>query len=130
MQTSYFGYVAHLPLSQVVSIARGFPKYFSPEFCAKIPQAEELAPSWGMVQRGYTYDEYVSFLKRHGVTAQAVWSRYSDKIMLCHEKDGTHCHRRMLALWLERELGVSIKEVDVIEGVEGVVSPMMQLSLF
>jgi len=33
-----------------------------------------------------------------------------DAILLCWEKPGEFCHRRLVAEWLERELGVEVPE--------------------
>jgi uncharacterized protein (DUF488 family) len=33
-----------------------------------------------------------------------------DAILLCFEKAGEFCHRRLVAEWLERELGVEVPE--------------------
>jgi DNA repair photolyase len=33
-------------------------------------------------------------------------------VLLCHEKDSTHCHRRIVAEWLEAALGFNVPEMD------------------
>ncbi|MFA4971901.1 MAG: hypothetical protein WC683_04760 [bacterium] len=39
-------------------------------------------------------------------------------IMLCWEKPGKFCHRRLAAEWLERELGIEVPEVGTREEAE------------
>lgn len=35
-----------------------------------------------------------------------------DAILLCYEKPGAFCHRRLVARWLETELGISVPEYN------------------
>jgi uncharacterized protein (DUF488 family) len=37
-----------------------------------------------------------------------------DAALLCYEKSGDPCHRYMVADWLNRELGLNIKEFDYV----------------
>jgi uncharacterized protein (DUF488 family) len=34
---------------------------------------------------------------------------------LCHEKAGEFCHRRLIADWLNRELGIEVPELGKME---------------
>jgi len=34
-----------------------------------------------------------------------------DSILLCWEKSGDFCHRRLVAEWLEKELNVKVNEI-------------------
>jgi len=38
---------------------------------------------------------------------------FSDKkvVLLCHEKEGDFCHRRIVAKWLQDELGIEVPEL-------------------
>jgi hypothetical protein len=35
-----------------------------------------------------------------------------DSILLCYEKPGAFCHRRLVARWLETKLGISVPEYN------------------
>ena len=34
-----------------------------------------------------------------------------DAVLLCYEKPGQFCHRRLVAKWLEEKLGIEVKEL-------------------
>ncbi len=34
-----------------------------------------------------------------------------DVVLLCYEKKGAFCHRRLLADWIEKAMGIEIKEL-------------------
>ena len=38
-----------------------------------------------------------------------------DIVLLCHEKAGEFCHRRLVADWLNRELGIKVVELGKME---------------
>ena len=38
-----------------------------------------------------------------------------DVVLLCHEKAGEFCHRRLVADWLNRELGIEVPELGKME---------------
>ena len=38
-----------------------------------------------------------------------------DIVLLCHEKAGEFCHRRLVADWLNRELGIEVPELGKME---------------
>jgi len=38
-----------------------------------------------------------------------------DVVLLCHEKAGEFCHRRLVADWLNRELGIDVPELGKME---------------
>lgn len=42
-------------------------------------------------------------------------SKGKDVVLLCHEKEGDFCHRRLVAQWLERELNIEVKELGKME---------------
>lgn len=33
-------------------------------------------------------------------------------VLLCHEKSGEFCHRHLVAKWLEKHIGIEIKEIE------------------
>jgi hypothetical protein len=50
-------------------------------------------------------------------------SNGSDVVLLCHEKEGDFCHRRLVASWLENNLGIKVPELGKMQKQE-------QLELF
>lgn len=42
-------------------------------------------------------------------------SNGNDVILLCHEGEGTFCHRRLVADWLKKELGIDIPELGKLQ---------------
>lgn len=43
-------------------------------------------------------------------------SNGKDVVLLCHEKEGDFCHRRLVAEWLEKELNIKVKELAKLQG--------------
>jgi hypothetical protein len=106
IQTSYFARAAHLP--NAVAISQGIPKWY------KGTRYKPLAPSWDMI---HTKDPEL-YKKRY---CEEVLSKLDPKqvasdldgcILLCHEKDSKHCHRRIVAEWLEAALGIKVPEME------------------
>lgn len=94
-----------------VSIARSAPADF------RGPSFRPLAPSYELLQHyrlghisiaEYT-DRYVEQLSH--LDARRVFDLLGeDAILLCWEGASRFCHRRLVAEWFERELGVSVPE--------------------
>lgn len=36
-----------------------------------------------------------------------------DVVLLCYEKPGQFCHRRLVAEWFEQELGLVVPELEI-----------------
>lgn len=104
IKTSYLAKAGKLP--NAVSIAKGQPKWL-PE----IKTYQVLAPSWKLVNReSYSYEQYYEeVLKR--LDPLKVAEHLDGKILLCWEKDPTHCHRRYVARWLQENLGIEVPEL-------------------
>jgi len=105
IQTSYFAKAADHP--NAVAISQGIPAWY------KGRRYKQLAPSWDLI---HTKDS-ILYKKRYH---QKVLSKLDPKqvasdldgcILLCHEKDSTHCHRRIVAEWLEAALGIQVPEM-------------------
>ena len=106
IQTSYFARAANLPNS--VAISQGIPDWY------KGSRYQLLAPSWDIIH----IKDPELYKKRY---CQEVLSKLDPKqvaadldgcILLCHEKDSTHCHRRIVAEWLEGGLGIKVPEME------------------
>lgn len=94
----------------------------------------KLAPPWKMMPRGAFSD---------AIIGQAAWirmfesevlvrfnpdsllRRFEGKAMLCYEKPGEFCHRRIVADWITRLTGVAVPEW----GVEAAPPPDLQMPL-
>lgn len=97
-----------------VSISASTPKDFTGKHIA------HLAPTWDIITPyklgligPFEYAElYLKILTEdRGLTAKGIFNDIPHgTIMLCYEKPKQFCHRRVLAEWLERELGVEIPE--------------------
>lgn len=106
MQTSFFGNWKNLPKEKCISIARGNPVWFHGRIYYP------LAPTWEMIKRmtEAQYDQHYQEILSH-LDARSVYNELGeDAILLCWEKPGQNCHRRMVAEWFEKELGVEVPE--------------------
>lgn len=122
MQTSFFKNIEHLDESHVVVVSIGMPKWMPAEQQKRLKKATELMPTWDMVKKNYTYEEYISFLCKRGVTPNQILSKYGESVLLCHERNPKGCHRRMIARWVEDELGIIVPEVDIVTGTKKMTS--------
>ena len=114
MQTSHF---KHPDLDhadpRLVSIARWAPKGFK-----HVRQYKALAPWKEMVGMD---EENFGYHYRDGILdcldPQKVFTELGeDSILLCWEKPGEFCHRRLVAEWLEAALGVKVPEYEAPAG--------------
>jgi len=105
------GYFARYRGSKGVSIAlypiKGYtgrrypPLYPSPEILAQFKRDGDTRQYMDRY-----YDEILSKLD-----PKKVWEDLGeDAVLLCYEKAGDFCHRRLVAEWLSYELGVDIPE--------------------
>lgn len=117
LYTSNYARAGLLPEAVVISCT--FPKWI-PESEFKGEKRIDLAPEWWMVQHvnigDITSEEYNQLymdllIHERGLTAQAIFDSLEDgSILICYEKPGETCHRRTLATWIEKEIGVVIPE--------------------
>ena len=107
MQTGSFRRCAGL--LGAVSISRGVPNFF------RGPQYKRVAPRWQMLKM--TQEEYdhefgliLEKLDPEEVYRDLTRLGGADPILLCWEKSNVRCHRRLVAEWLEKSLGIEITE--------------------
>jgi hypothetical protein len=43
-----------------------------------------------------------------------IYEEFKDCVLLCYEKPGDFCHRRIVAKWLETELGIVVPEITYV----------------
>ena len=89
-----------------VAICRGLPKWYEGRVYKK------LAPTWAMLKMSEA--EFESAYRSQvlgGLNAAQVYDELgADAVLLCWEPFNVRCHRRLVAEWLESELGVEIPE--------------------
>ncbi|HRW82649.1 MAG TPA: DUF488 family protein [Methanothrix sp.] len=80
---------------------------------------EPLAPSWSLLSAAKSgavdEDEYIRRYRAEVLSKLDPATVYADlgedAVLLCWERPGAFCHRRLVAEWFEGELGVSVPEV-------------------
>ncbi len=114
MKTSYFAHKEAISNPDSVAICRGVPSWFKGRIYSP------LAPSWELLQQGKRskipphvcaleyYKEVLSLLN----PSQVYKDLGENAILLCWEKPGDFCHRRIVAVWLEKKLNVRVHELD------------------
>ncbi len=111
MQTSNFSRSGSHP--RAVAISRTQPRGWTGR------AYEPLAPSWRLVQEAKSgaidEDEYIRRYREEVLSKLDPNTVYADlgedAVLLCWERPGAFCHRRLVAEWFEVELGVSVPEV-------------------
>lgn len=100
----------------LVSISRFAPKGWEGfQMSAFAPSARLLRgfTSGALNEAGYTacYLDYLDSINvRSFFQVIAKWAEGRDIVLLCYEKAGAFCHRRLLASWVLRHYGYNIKE--------------------
>jgi hypothetical protein len=107
MKTSYFSSKLWHG-KNAVAISRGIPKWY------KGRAYKVLAPSWELIRIKGT-EEYTRRYRNEVLNRLDPKKVYKDlgddAILLCWEKPGEFCHRRLVAKWLEEALGIKIPEL-------------------
>ncbi|MCJ7773400.1 MAG: DUF488 domain-containing protein [Desulfobacterales bacterium] len=117
--TSYFGFLKNIPHETVpVSIARFPPKWF--DGCDMKILAPEKKLLWQAKQGKISEEEYTRQYMaqiKDVHDPQAIYEKLltefdgNDIALLCFEKKGEFCHRRLLANWLENVLDIKVPEL-------------------
>jgi uncharacterized protein (DUF488 family) len=86
-----------------------------------VPQYRPLVPAWklvrdskaGLIERQAFDREYLAQL--HALDPRRVLFDLAafgpEVVLLCWEKPGDYCHRRLAAQWLETEFGIAVPEL-------------------
>ena len=93
---------------QGISIARWAPRWWG-----KGNRLFQLAPSIPMVKdKSMTEAEYIRLYEiiLAGQDPQEIAKDLDGCALLCWEKPGEFCHRRLVAEWLEKNLGIEVPE--------------------
>ncbi len=102
IRTGY--YARHAKLPNAVAISVGVPPWFrGRHYPALAPDRAWLKLS----PEEYTplYQARLAALDAHQVAADL-----EGCVLLCWEKPGEFCHRRLVAEWIERETGIVVEE--------------------
>jgi len=113
MKTSYFANRTAAADPNAVAISRGVPRWFKGRIY------DPLRPSWKLVQAAKEgaigEEEYARRYHAEVLAAldPAVVRRElgDEAILLCWERPGAPCHRRIVARWLEERLGIEVPEL-------------------
>lgn len=96
-----------------VAISIGIPKWYNGR------RYMLLAPTWEMVNKHKTGEmTNKSYIIRYNkilskLNLNAVLKAFpSGSILLCWEKPGDFCHRRLVAKWIEKETGMVVPELS------------------
>ena|SRR3990167_4650395 len=106
MTTSNYKIAGHLP--NAVGISQGIPRGWKGRRC------KALAPPWALVKEpdpkrfNRLYGQQLAKLDPAAIAAELG----PDAILLCWEKPGDYCHRRIVAKWLEKHLGIKVPEYE------------------
>ncbi|MFW6377696.1 MAG: hypothetical protein ACOCZ5_03520 [bacterium] len=109
MNTSYF---AKYKGNNGVSIALKSPYWFKGDEYKELAPTPQLLSEYksGLVdENGYMMRYQWDVLDK--LDPQKVYDDLKDKVLLCWEGKGKFCHRRLVANWIEHELGIEVKEL-------------------
>ena len=113
MNTSYFANRNAAADPNAISIARWSPRWW------KGRRYIALAPSTGLLRlfrAGLPWDEFVKEFQRDVLDkldpAKVFADLGPDAILLCWEKPGENCHRRLVAKWLKQSLDINVPELE------------------
>ena len=110
--TSYFANLKKVYAANIapIGIARFSPKYFyGNNLLTLAPRADMLSMEQDRYDR--EYKKILSQLNPHVIYKRIEEiAEGRDVALLCYEKFGEHCHRHLVAEWLNKELGLDITE--------------------
>jgi len=106
--TSNFKVAGHLP--QAVAISQGIPRGWQGK------RYKPLAPPWNLVKMTDNA-QFIRLYKAQVLdrldAAQVLRDLGGDNlILICWEAPGEFCHRRVVAAWLQKELGLVVEEFN------------------
>jgi len=81
------------------------------------PSYPDLFPKWSFLKKykedgneaDYTREYHAQVLSK--LDPNKVYDDLKDSTLLCWEKSGEFCHRRLVAEWIEKALGITVPEV-------------------
>ena len=93
-----------------VSIALTTPPFW------KGPGYFYLYPTWDMINKYKKTKNEKEYIKEYNKVLEVlnpivVYDQLDGMVLLCWEPPGEFCHRRLVAKWLENELGIEVPEI-------------------
>lgn len=109
MQTSYYSRASKSNLENTVAISAGIPKWYKGRSYKKL-----APPRWLIHEANESiYTKKYNELVLDKLDPVEVYNELGENaILLCWEKAGEFCHRRLVAQWFERTLGVVVDEYE------------------
>jgi len=109
IQTSYF---AKYKGENAVSISLSKPKWY------QCREYKTLSPSWNLLNK-YKQDKDEEYYIKHyykevldKLDPKQVYDELGESaVLLCWEKSGEFCHRRIVSNWLKEKLGIEVDEI-------------------
>lgn len=112
MKTTNFATARNLKGGNIVSIALKSAREFHGR------EYRKLAPPWWILsayRENHDEAEYVRNYQRHvldKLNAGLIYQELGDDaILCCYERKGEFCHRRLVAAWFQKELGIEVAEL-------------------
>lgn len=113
MKTSYFGNLRNIKVP--LSISQYPPEWYDG------PELKMLAPPRDLLKaahNGLSHEDYTRIYKEQVLSKidprelyDAIIEEYGDEVMLlCFEKPGDFCHRRLVAEWFQENLNIEVAE--------------------
>ena len=114
MHTSYFGNIKNLPQGKTIAISQGIPHWYHGQ------RNLHLAPSWAMIklppeEYNLQFAELLSKLDPVAEFNAMEVAVGGGAILLCWEKPGEYCHRRLVAEWFKETMGVEVPEYSKLQ---------------
>jgi len=111
LKTSYFAKSAKVP--GAVSIARFPPKWYTDaRYPPLAPKPDMLKiEGWDEYRRRYREEVLAALDPDKVLRDLRVEKAGHDIILLCFEKDRTHCHRGLVAEWFLETKGITVPEL-------------------
>lgn len=125
--TSYFARIKNLDKAGIVpiSIARYSPRFFHGDVILDVAPVGAML-SMNEEEYKIAYREILRKVDVNKLLVKIqVLSKGKDAALLCYEKPGDFCHRRLLAEWIEKSVGIEVPEWGISKNPK-----VEQLSLF
>lgn len=113
MKTSYFANLKNIDVP--LSISQYPPKWYTGERLSMLAPPRELLND--RKKNDLSDEEYTRIFNEHlsqfdpREMYDAIVEEYGDDVtLLCYEKPGDFCHRRLVAAWFEKHLDVKVSE--------------------
>lgn len=113
MKTSYFSKYKE---TNGVSIALGTPEWFSGQIEVR------LQPTWDMIKgikTGNISKEFYEKIYYDNILSKLdpndIYYKYKNSVLLCWERIGEFCHRRIVASWIEKSIGIEVEEYGIMK---------------